>query len=114
MDKKFYKIMKEWVGKNYGSQEMDDPCYNLKELAKELDKHFHEMYWEQELEYIKEDVENYIDGLNTYNLTEKQMYAVAEDIRNSDWYCSINPEDIEFYIKEELRKESERKESNNV
>ena len=39
-----------------------------------------------------------------YDLTEKQMYAVADKIRNSDWYCSINPEDMEFYINDELKK----------
>lgn len=104
MEKQFKKIILDWIKKNYGEHERHDPCYDIKALAKELDKHFHELYWQQELEYLKEDVENYIDGLNVYALTEKQMYAVADKIRNSEWYCSINPEDMEYYIKEELKK----------
>lgn len=104
MEKQFKKIVLEWIEKNYGGHERHDPCYDIKALAKELDEHFHELYWQQELEYLKEDVENYVDGLNEYELTEKQMYAVADKIRNSDWYCSIDPEDMEYYIREELKK----------
>lgn len=98
------KIIYNWVKKNFGESEANDPSWSIVELAKELEKHFHELYWQQELEYLKEDVENYVDGLNEYNLTEQQMYNVADKIRNSEWYCSINPEDMEFYIKQELNK----------
>lgn len=107
MEKQFKKIILDWIKKNYGEHERYNPCYDIKALAKELNKHFHELYWQQELEYLKEDVENYVDGLNEYTLTEKQMYAVADKIRNSEWYCSINPEDIEYYIREELKKENQ-------
>lgn len=98
------KIIYNWVKKNFGESEANDPSWSIVELAKELEKHFHELYWQQELEYLKEDVENYIDGLNEYSLTEQQMYNVADKIRNSEWYCSVNPEDMEFYIKQELNK----------
>ena len=103
-------IIYNWVAKNFGESEADDPSWSIEALAEELAKHQHELYWNQELEYLKEDVENYVNGLNmgrkekVYNLTEKQMYAVADKIRNSDWYCSINPEDMEFYINDELKK----------
>ena len=106
MKEKFNKIIYNWVAKNFGESEAEDPSWNIEALAEELDNHFHELYWQQELEYLKEDVENYIDGLNEYELTEKQMYNVADKIRNSEWYCSINPEDMEYYIKEELKKEN--------
>lgn len=102
MEKKLKKIIKEWVKKNYGEHEAYDPCYDIEALAKELTKHFHEMYWEQELEYLKEDVENYAEG--KYKLNKQQVYNVADKIRNSEWYCSINPEDLEYYIKQELEK----------
>lgn len=104
MEKKIAKIIYEWVGKNFGTQEAEDPSWNIEALAEEINKHFHELYWQQELEYLKEDVENYLDGLNEYELTEQQMYNVADKIRNSEWYCSINPEDIEYYVREELKK----------
>lgn len=96
------KIIYKWVKKTYGESEAHNPSWSIVELAKELEQHFHELYWQQELEYLKEDVENYADG--KYKLTEQQMYAVADRIRNSEWYCSINPEDMEYYIKDVLER----------
>lgn len=100
---KLTKIIYEWVKANFGENEADDPSWNIEALAEELAKHQHELYWQQELEYLKEDVENYAEG--NYELTEQQVYNVADRIRNSEWYCSINPEDMEYYIKDELGKE---------
>lgn len=100
MEDKIYDILKGYVNRRYVP--LDD--YEIRGLAKEVYKNFHNLYWQQELEYLKEDVENFIDGLNEYKLTEQQMYNVADEIRNSEWYCSINPEDMEFYIKQELNK----------
>ena len=106
MKEQFKDIIYSWVKQNFGESEADDPSWSIEALAKELAKHQHEFYWQQELEYLKQDVENYLDGLNTYKLTEQQMYNVADKIRNSEWYCSINPEDIEFYVKEELKEKN--------
>ena len=103
IEKLIHDAILKWVGKNYGTQEMEDPSWSVEALAEELAKHQHEFYWRQELEYLKEDVEHYAGEYN-YKLDEKQMYAVADKIRNSEWYCSINPEDMEYYIKEELKK----------
>lgn len=103
MEKEYKDIIYKWVAKNFGESEADDPSWSIDALAEELAKHFYEMYWKQELEYLKEDVENYAEG--KYNLTEQQMYNVADKIRNSEWYCSINPEDLEYYIREELKNE---------
>lgn len=104
MEKQFKKIILDWIKKNYGEHERYNPCYDIKALAKELDKHFHELYWQQELEYLKEDVEYYANNSTDYKLTDQQIYNVADKIRNSEWYCSINPEDMEYYIKEEVKK----------
>lgn len=102
---KLAKIIYEWVKANFGENEADDPSWDIEALAEELAKHQHELYWQQELEYLKEDVENYAENnIADVKLTEKQMYTVADKIRNSEWYCSINPEDIEYYIREELNK----------
>lgn len=100
MEDKIYNILRSYINKT--SMHLYD--HEIQMLAKELNKHFHELYWQQELEYLKEDVENFIDGLNEYELTEQQMYAVADRIRNSEWYCSINPEDMEYYIKDVLER----------
>lgn len=104
MEDKLYKIIYNWVADNFGESEADDPSWDIKALAEEISKHYHELYWQQELEYLKEDVEYYVNEHDEYKLNEKQMYAVADKIRNSEWYCSINPEDMEYYIKEEMKK----------
>lgn len=99
---KLTKIIYEWVKANFGENEADDPSWDIEALAEELAKHQHEFYWQQELEYLKEDVENYAEGRG-YKLTDKQVYSVADEIRNSEWYCSIDPFMLETYIQEELK-----------
>lgn len=106
MTNNIYKIIYNWVADNFGESEAQDPSWDIKALAEEIGKHYHEIYWQQELEYLKEDVECYVEGHDEYELTEQQMYAVADKIRNSEWYCSINPEDMEYYIEEEMNKEN--------
>lgn len=101
---KINKLIYEWVKDNFGESEAKDPSWSIVDLASHLADHFHEMYWEQELNYLKEDVENYAEDYG-FELTEKQKWAIADKIRNSDWYCSIDCEDMEYYINQELRKE---------
>lgn len=104
MTNNIYKIIYNWVADNFGESEAQDPSWDIKALAEEISKHQHELYWQQELEYLKEDVEYYVNEHDEYELNEQQMYAVADKIRNSEWYCSINPEDMEYYINEEMHK----------
>ena len=103
MKDEFKNIIYNWVKDNFGESEADDPSWDINALATELEKHCHEIYWQQELEYLKEDVEYYVSE-HDIELNEQQKYAVADKIRNSEWYCSINPEDMEYYINEELKK----------
>lgn len=113
--KTFYEAIYEWVAENYGQSEADDPSWSIKALADHLSKTDikpdelnaytkSNVYRTLDQHYVEEDVENFIDGLNEYELTEQQIYNVADKIRNSDWYCSINAEDMEWYIKQELKK----------
>jgi len=59
------------------------------------------VYSKVEQSYLEEDVENYARD-HDYKLTDQQIGAVADKIRFSEWYCSINPEDMDYYIKREL------------
>lgn len=109
MKEQFKTIIYDWAKSNFGESEADDPSWSIEALAEELDKNFIKLYWQQELEYIKEDIEGYLDGAEIdgakCKLTEKQLYSVADAIQNSDWYGSrIDPEDIRFYVKEELKR----------
>lgn len=101
---KIDKIIYEWVKENYGESEANDPSWSIVELANHIANNFHELYWFQELEYLKEDVGMYAEDNGYFDLTDQQIYNVADKIRNSEWYCSINPEDMEYYIEEELKK----------
>ena len=123
----FKNIIYKWVAKNFGESEAEDPSWSIDALAEELASHQHELYWQQELEYLKEDVENYVNGLDAYDkrqlfggldkykweLTEQQIYNVADEIRNSEWYCSIDPIMLHEYIKREIQISREKEEKSN-
>ena len=112
--KTFETIIKEWVADNFGQSEADDPSWSIEALADHL-RHSDiapdelnaytksNVYANLDQHYIEEDVETYASDRGI-NLTEQQIRNVADKIRNSEWYCSINPEDIEYYVKEELKK----------
>lgn len=101
--KQEYKtVIYNWVKENFGESEADEPSWSIDELAQELANHFRDLYWKQELEYLKEDVDYYAENNGYDRLTQKQRYQIADEIRNSEWYQSINAEDMEYYINQEL------------
>lgn len=110
----FYDIIRKWVADNYGQSEADDPSWDIEALAKHLsesDIHPDELsamtksrvYKELDQHYVEEDVADYAERMGV-ELTEQQIGNVADDIRNSEWYCSISGEDLEYYINQELKK----------
>lgn len=112
--KTFYEAIYEWVSDNFGQSEADDPSWNIKALAEHLSKSDISpdelnaytkinVYSTLDQHYVEEDVEEYAND-HGYKLTEQQISYVADRIRNSDWYCSINAEDMEWYIRQELEK----------
>lgn len=112
--KDFKTIIYEWVKENFGQSEADDPSWSIEALAKHLSESDidpdelnaytkNNVYSKVEQSYLEEDVENYARDRNI-ELTDQQVGVVAEKIRFSEWYCSINPEDLDYYINEELKK----------
>ena len=113
--KTFYEAIYEWVGKTYGTQEADDPSWSIKALADHLNNTDikpdelnaytkSNVYSTLDQHYVEENVEEYANGRGI-KLTRQQVGNVAENIRNSEWYCSINAEDMDWYIKRELKGE---------
>lgn len=111
--KTFYEAIYEWVAENFGESEADDPSWNIEALADHLSKTDIKpeelnaytkinVYGTLDQSYVEEDVERYASD-HGYKLTEQQIGYVADRIRNSDWYCSINSEDMEWYINQELK-----------
>lgn len=118
---KIDKLIFTWVKDNFGENEAHDPSWSIVELASYLADHLHELdidpddlsaytksnvYSTLDQHYVEEDVEQYADDRGI-KLTEQQVRSVADKIRSSDWYCSINAEDMEYYINEELKKEKQ-------
>lgn len=112
--KTFYEAIYEWVADNYGQSEAQDPSWDIKALADHLNNTDikpdelnaytkSNVYSTLDQSYVEEDVERYAND-HGYKLTDKQIGAAASEIRDSDWYCSINSEDMEWYINQELRK----------
>lgn len=112
--KTFYEAIYEWVADNFGQSEADDPSWNIEALADHLSKTDikpselnaytkHCVYNALDQHYVEEDVEYYAES-HGYKLTDKQIGTVASEIRDSDWYCSINAEDMDWYINRELKK----------
>lgn len=112
--KTFYEAIYEWVAENFGQSEADNPSWSIEALADHLNNTDikpdelnaytkSNVYSKVEQSYLEEDVENYARNKNI-GLTDQQVGAVAEKIRFSEWYCSINPEDLDYYINEELKK----------
>ena len=110
----FETIIKKWVADNFGESEAEDPSWNIEALAEHLRRSDIDpgelnaytksvVYAKLDQHYIEEDVETYASDRGI-NLTEQQIYNVADKIRNSDWYMSINAEDMEWYINQELKK----------
>lgn len=110
----FYDIIHKWVADNFGTQEAEDPSWNIEALADHLSKSDIDpdelsaltksrVYNALDQHYVEEDVEEYAND-HGYKLNEQQIGHVADRIRNSDWYCSISAEDMEWYIKQELKK----------
>lgn len=112
--KTFYDIIYKWVADNFGQSEADDPSWNIKALADHLSKSDINpdelnaytqslVYSKLDQHYVEEDVETYANDRDI-KLTPQQIHNVADRIRNSDWYMSINVEDMDWYIKRELEK----------
>lgn len=110
--KTFYEAIYEWVAENFGQSEADDPSWSIEALADHLSKTDikpdelsaytkSNVYGTLDQRYVEEDVADYAERMGV-ELTEQQIGNVADRIRNSDWYCSISAEDMEWYIKREL------------
>lgn len=110
--KTFYDIIYDWVAENFGESEAEDPSWSIEALAKHLSESDikpeelsaytkSNVYSTLDQSYVEQDVADYAERMGV-KLTEQQIGNVADNIRNSDWYCSINAEDMDWYIKREL------------
>lgn len=103
IEKEFKKFLYEWVKKNFGQSEADDPSWNIEALAHDLKSEYVRLKEREDLEWIKEDVE-YVANDHDIKLTDKQAYAVAQEYMLSEAYCEMHAEDILYFIQREKEK----------
>ena len=104
VEEEFKKFLYEWVKKNFGESEADDPSWSIEALAHDLREEYIKVKEREDLEWVKEDVE-YVAENNDIKLTDKQAYAVAQEYMLSEAYCEMHAEDILWFIQREKEKE---------
>ncbi len=104
VEEEFKKFLYEWVKKNFGESEADDPSWSIEALAHDLREEYIKIKEREETEWVKEDVE-YVANNNDIKLTDKQAYAVAQEYMLSEAYCEMHAEDILYFIQREKEKE---------
>lgn len=104
VEEEFKKFLYEWVKKNFGESEADDPSWSIEALAHDLREEYIKVKEREETEWVKEDVE-YVANNHDIKLTDKQAYAVAQEYMLSEAYCEMHAEDILWFIQREKEKE---------
>lgn len=104
VEEEFKKFLYEWVKKNFGESEADDPSWSIEALAHDLREEYIKIKEREETEWVKEDVE-YVANNHDIKLTDKQAYAVAQEYMLSEAYCEMHAEDILWFIQREKEKE---------
>jgi len=104
VEEAFKTFLYEWVKKNFGESEADDPSWSIEALAHDLREEYIKIKEREDLEWVKEDVE-YVAENHDIKLTDKQAYAVAQEYMLSEAYCEMHAEDILYFIQREKEKE---------
>lgn len=104
VEEEFKKFLYEWVKKNFGESEADDPSWSIDALAHDLREEYVKIKEREDLEWVKEDVE-YVAENHDIKLTDKQAYCVAQEYMLSEAYCELHAEDILYFIQREKEKE---------
>lgn len=97
IEEEFNKFLHEWVKKNFGESEADDPSWSIEALAHDLAEKYWSIYHQHQLENIKDDVLMVAEE-NDIDLTEKEAYTIACDYEYSEAYCAPDKESIKYFI----------------
>ena len=97
IEKELKKFLYEWVKKNFGESEADDPSWSIEALSHDLADEFWKLKERYELDGITEDVK-YVAANNEIVLSDKEAGAIADDYRFSDAYCSMDEDSIMYFI----------------
>lgn len=99
IEKELHKFLYKWVGKNFGTQEAEDPSWSIEALAHDLAIEFMELDEQSKIINITDDILDVAED-NNIRLTKREAEAMARKYRFSDGYCRRDDEDIKDFIEE--------------
>lgn len=95
----YQKDIYNWVAKNFGESEAEDPSWSIEALAEEMQKTFLRLHEE----IIRTDIADAVQGVaddNGIELTDKELDLVVDEYRYSEAYCEDDPDAILHFINE--------------
>lgn len=99
IEKTIYKTIYEWVAKNFGESEAEDPSWSIKALAHDLAKSQlpQTIYRQIEHMYLTEDCKEIAEE-NDIELTDEQIEWVVEEFKNTDAYVDRHTDDWLYFM----------------
>ena len=83
MEQRLTEIIYNWVGKNFGTQEAEDPSWNIEALAHEIAEHDGELYGIKQEEYDIEDIKMVAEDMEV-ELSEKELSIALEEYEDEE------------------------------
>lgn len=93
------KNIYDWVAKNFGQSEADDPSWNIEAMAKDLAHGTlkYDIYRAVEREYLREDCK-YIAEQNGIELSDYDVEWVVDEFMDSEAYVDAHAEDWLYFM----------------
>ena len=95
----YQKDIYNWVAKNFGKSEADDPSWSIEALAEEMQKTFLRIHEE----IIRTGIADAIQGIaddNGIELTDEELDLAVDEYRYSEAYCEDDSDAILHFINE--------------
>ena len=99
IEKELHSFLYNWVAKNFGESEAEEPSWSIEALAHDLAKSQlpQAIYRQIEHEYLTWDCKEIAEE-NNIELTDEQVEEVVEEFKNSDTYAERHTEDWLYFI----------------
>ena len=97
MEERLRTIIYNWVGKNFGTQEAEDPSWSIEELAKEIAKYKYEIHSLVQEEYDLEDIDLQAERMGVKLSEDERLWVLHR-------YKKLEDSNLEtlYYIIEEI------------
>ena len=97
IEKELHKFLYEWVSKNFGENEAENPSWSIEALAHDLAIEFMELDERSKIINITDDILEVAED-NGIDLKKRDAESIARKYRFSEGYCRRDDEDIKDFI----------------